>query len=197
MFSGFSINGNSIYNIIPLLKENVHLYPCPWLWNNYADAYFQSRWEDMALEVTMSSVKSTDATCMIHSSQLAAQLPWLVNLASLMCDVVWILSGRVSVLHSVVTGSISSVEDHGIHCWWDLISSKQLSSVSVCRAQGFAGFSGQRNLIYYIIPQLKKRKCTDFCVFLVFDSFYIYLFYIYLFISILTMIVSSMVFGFT
>ena len=35
-----------------------------------------------------------------------------------------VLSGRVSALHSVVAGSISS-----IHCWWDLIRSNQLSNV--------------------------------------------------------------------
>ena len=31
-----------IHNIIPLLKkkETVHLYPCPWGYNNYADEYF-------------------------------------------------------------------------------------------------------------------------------------------------------------
>ena len=31
-------------------------------------------------------------------------------------------------LHTVVVGSISSGGDHGIHCWWDLIRSKQLFS---------------------------------------------------------------------
>ena len=43
-------------------KENVHLLPCPWGYSNYADAYFQSSREDMALEVTVSSVKCTDVT---------------------------------------------------------------------------------------------------------------------------------------
>ena len=32
-------------------------------YNNYADAYLQSSWEDVAQEVTVSSVKSTDVTC--------------------------------------------------------------------------------------------------------------------------------------
>ena len=32
----------------------------------------------------------------------------------------WIIC-RVSALQSVVTGSISSSGDYGIHCWWDLI----------------------------------------------------------------------------
>ena len=33
-------NGNSIHNMIPLLKkENVDLYPCPRRHNNYAVAY--------------------------------------------------------------------------------------------------------------------------------------------------------------
>ena len=34
------------------------------------------------------------------------------------------VSGRVSALYSVVTGSISCGEDHSIHYWWDLIRSK-------------------------------------------------------------------------
>ena len=41
VFAGFSGHGNSIHNILPLLKkENVDLYSCPWGHNNYADAYF-------------------------------------------------------------------------------------------------------------------------------------------------------------
>ena len=56
----------------------------------------------------------------------------------------WGLRGRVSVLNA----SISHGEDHGIHWWWDLIRSKQLSSRSVCRAQVFAGFSGRGNSIH-------------------------------------------------
>ena len=50
-----------------IAKENVYLYPCPWGYNNYADAYFQSSYEDVALEVTVSSVKSTDVTCKRNS----------------------------------------------------------------------------------------------------------------------------------
>ena len=137
MFAGFSGDGNSIHNITPLLKkekrkENVDLYPCPLGHNNYADAYFLSSWEDVALEVTMSYVKSTDVTCKTHSGTLAVQLPWLVNLAILVCDMDWWLSCRVLALQSVVAGSISSGGDHSIHSWWDLIRLKQLSSVSVC-----------------------------------------------------------------
>ena len=45
----------------------LNLYPCPWGHNNYADAYYQSSWEDVALEVTVSSIKSTDVTCKTHS----------------------------------------------------------------------------------------------------------------------------------
>ena len=75
-----------------------------------------------------------------------------------MCDVDRWLSGRVSALHSVVTGSISSGGNHGIHCWWDLIRPKQLSSVSVCRTQVFAGFSGHGNSIHNIISLLKKKN---------------------------------------
>ena len=56
-------------------------------------------------------------------------------------------------------GSISSGGYHGIHCWWDLIMSKQLSGVSLCRAWVFTGFSGHDTLIHNIIPPLKKGKC--------------------------------------
>ena len=44
-------------------------------------------------------------------------------------------SSRVSALDSVVAGSISCRGDDGIHCRWNIIRSKQLSSGSVYRAQ--------------------------------------------------------------
>ena len=84
--------------------------------------------------VIVSSGKSTDVTCKTHLGYLALQLPWLVDLASLVCDMNWWLSCRVSALQSVVAGLISSGGDYGIHSWWDLIRSKQLSSVPVYRA---------------------------------------------------------------
>ena len=68
VFAGFSGHGNSIYDIIPLLeKKNVHLFLCSWGYNNYADACFQSSWEDVVLEVIMSTVKSTYVTYKTHS----------------------------------------------------------------------------------------------------------------------------------
>ena len=70
------------------------------------------------------------------------------------------VDGRVSALHSLVAGLISRGRDHGIHCWRELIRSKQLSSVSVCRAQVFAVFSRRGNSIHNLIPLLKKSKCT-------------------------------------
>ena len=45
-----------------------------------------------------------------------------------------------------------------MHMKMTLLRSKQLSSVSVCRAKVFAGFSGHGNSIHNIIPLLKKRK---------------------------------------
>ena len=48
--------------------------------------------------------------------------------------------------------------DHGIHCWWDVIRLKQLSSVFICHAQVFAGFSGHGHLIRNIIARLKKEN---------------------------------------
>ena len=73
-------------------------------------------------------------------------------------NVDWWFSSRVLTLHSVVAGSISSGRDHDIYCWRDLIRSKQLSSVSVCCAQVFAGFSGHGNSIHNIICLLKKKQ---------------------------------------
>ena len=43
---------------------------------------------------------------------------------------------------AILNQLVFSGGDHGIHCWWDLIRSKQLSSGSVCRAQVFAGVYG-------------------------------------------------------
>ena len=48
--------------------------------------------------------------------------------------------------------------DHSIHCWWDLIRSKQLSSGSVCHAQVFGRFFGHGNSIHKIIPLLEKEN---------------------------------------
>ena len=63
------------------------------------------------------------------------------------------LGGGVSALHSVVAGAISSGRDNSIHCWWDLIRLKQLSSVSICCMQAFARFSGHGNSIH------KAKNC--------------------------------------
>ena len=84
--------------------------------------------------VTVSSGKSTDVTCKTHLGYLPAQLPWLVDLASLVCNRNWWISCRVSALQSVVAGSISRGGGYGEHCWWDLVRSRQLSSVPVYRA---------------------------------------------------------------
>ena len=40
----------------------------------------------------------------------------------------------------MVAGSISSGEEHGINCWWDLIRLKQVFSVSVCHMQWLPDF---------------------------------------------------------
>ena len=60
--------------------------------------------------------------------------PLLVDLVSLVSDMNRWLSCRVSALQSVVAGSISSGENYGIHCWRDLIRSKQQSNVPIYRA---------------------------------------------------------------
>ena len=92
-----------------------------------------------------------------------------------MCDVHWHLSGRVSALHSMVAGSISSGEDHGIHCWWDLIRSKQLSSVSVCRTQVFARFSDHGNSFASIYIFFYLSITAHFSFFIIYIYIYIYI----------------------
>ena len=142
--------GNSIHNIIPLLKkkENVHLYPYPWGYDNYTDVYFQFSWEDVVPEVTVSSIKNMDVTC--KTQQINWPRNYLVNLAWLVCNMNWSLSGRVSALYSVITGSISSRRYDVIYNWWDQIWSKPLSSVFVCHAQLFTQFSGRGNSIHNV-----------------------------------------------
>ena len=61
--------------------------------------------------VTVSSGKRTDVTCKTHLGYLAAQLPWLVDLASLVGDMNWWLSCRDSTQHSGVAGSVFSGGD--------------------------------------------------------------------------------------
>ena len=70
VFAGYFGLDNSIHNLFPLFKKgNVHIHPCLWGYNNRGDAYSQSSWENVALEVTMSSVKCTDVTCKTHSGK--------------------------------------------------------------------------------------------------------------------------------
>ena len=65
---------------------------------------------------------------------------------------------------STLLGLISSVYlDHGIHCWWDPIRSKQLSSISVCRAQEFARFFGHSNVrLIGILLVLRRPNHSSF-----------------------------------
>ena len=64
-------SSKAIFNRHQLINQFIYFsnstYPCPWGYYNYADAYFVSTWEDMALEVTVSAVKNTDVTCKTHS----------------------------------------------------------------------------------------------------------------------------------
>ena len=75
-----------------------------------------------------------------------------------MYNINWWLSCRISALQSVVAGSISCGGDHSICCWWDLIKSKHLSSVSICCAYMVTGFYGHSSSIHniFFIIQIKK-----------------------------------------
>ena len=48
-------------------KGKKNIFPCPWGYDNYADAYFHSSLEAMALEFTVCPVKSMDVTYKTHS----------------------------------------------------------------------------------------------------------------------------------
>ena len=55
VFAGLSGHYNPICNIIPVLGKMYISFP--WLWGfDYANAYFQSSWENVAQEVAVSSV---------------------------------------------------------------------------------------------------------------------------------------------
>ena len=76
------------------------------------------------------------------------------HLASLVCDADQSLNDRVSILHSGAAGSLISREENGIHCWWDIIRSKEPSSGSVCPTQCLPDFLVmviQLNIIIYIL----------------------------------------------
>ena len=108
--------------------------------------------------VTVSSGKSTDVTCKTHLGLFSRSIPWLVDLASLMCDMNCWLSCRISSLQSVVAGLISSGGDYSIHCWLDLIRSKQLTPVPVSRAWVFGEFSANGNSIHSKKRKKKKKR---------------------------------------
>ena len=138
-FQVFLSNTNNLYRIIWF---HVHIF-----------FYFLSRGINIVNWITMTRKSAETPTHDIRKHWTAVSIllglissahhnlhHWRLNqwpqiaMASLVCDVNWWLSCRVSVLQSVVTGSISSGGDYGMHCWWELIRSKQLSSVPVYRA---------------------------------------------------------------
>ena len=79
-------------------------------------------WEDVAPEVTVSSVGNTYlqvAHC--HQDKLIRHRLCVIWTGGLVVE--------FRLLHSVVIGSISIGGDHSMHYWWDPIMSKQLFSV--------------------------------------------------------------------
>ena len=149
-----------------LKKENLHLHPCPWSYDNYADPYFQSSWEDAVLEVTVSSVKNTDVTCKTHSGWLAAQLPWLVSLTSLVYDVHWWLSGRVLISFLFVHTFSSPAFSSNIHRYFNNTFHEFKHLKKVIITETF-------NVNFY-------NRFIKFCLFLFFLLFFIYI-YIYIY----------------
>ena len=64
------------------------------------------------------------------------------------------------LLHTVVVGSISSGGDHGVHCWWDLIRSKQLFSPPYVACRCLLDFLVI--VISYIIYQFLHSKLYSY-----------------------------------
>ena len=143
-----------IYTQLCFKVNNNHLFS-----HNYIVSSIPMDW----ITITRKSGKHSRATDGNTGQLFRTYWLWLVDLASLVCDVDCWLSCRVSAQYSVVTGSISTEGNHGMHYWWDLIRLKQLSSVSVCRTPVFAGFSGRGNSIHNIIPQLRKKVHLFVC----------------------------------
>ena len=84
---------------------------------------------------------------------------WLVNSASLIWDTNRWSSGRVSASATVAVGSISSVGDYGVHCWWESIRSKQLYSVPYVSCRCLPDFIIIIILIYiYILRSTIYRR---------------------------------------
>ena len=76
----------------------------------------------------------------------------------------WWLSYRVSALQSVVAGSISSGGDFGILRWWDLIRSKQQSSVPYVVRRCLADFLVRVIQFTRSIPLNKRIKICNIVV---------------------------------
>ena len=93
-----------------------------------------------------------------HLVGWSRNLPWLVNSDRLY--VAWAGGPVVEFrfLHTVLAGSISSGEDHGVPCWWDLIRSKQLFSAPYVACRCLPDFLVM--VISNIIYQFLHSKIT-------------------------------------
>ena len=83
------------------------------------------------------------------------QLPWLVNLASSV-DRWSVVEFRLCILWSLVRSPMGE-----IHCWWNVIRSKQLSSGSLCHTKVFAGVSGRGISIYNAYLNKNSLYCRQ------------------------------------
>ena len=106
------------------------------------------------------------------------QLPWLVNLASLVCCVDRWLSCKALALHSVVTGSISRGRDHGYTLlmrpnkvetavqWFHMLCT------SVCRIFWWWWFNLQLRIPVLILikPKMVRSMATSFFRSLIFEN---------------------------
>ena len=133
-------------NILNFQESTTILYACTkksqetyWMHDVYIYIYIYKKYIQLRIYIYVCSYVYMYICMYIYMSVCMYVYMWVWvsvcvwTLASFVCDMNWWLSCRVLAMQSVVAGSISSGGDYGIHCWWDLIRSKQLSSVPVCR----------------------------------------------------------------
>ena len=91
-------------------------------------------WEDVAPEVTVSSGGITYLQDTLGQSGRVIPHDLLIRYR---LYVAWTggLVVEFRLLHTMIVGSISSGGGFGVHCWWDLIWSKQLFSATYIKCR--------------------------------------------------------------
>ena len=119
-------------------------------------------WEAVAPEVAVSSVRGIRTL-----PDILGQSGHAIYHDLLIRHRLWVAwTGGPVVEHIVVAGSISSGGDHGVHCWWDLIRSKQLVSAPYVAWRCMSDF-----LVMVILWYIYMLIFILFCSYLIFETF--------------------------